>query len=113
VRRELAARLRARNDLDDGELAAIELVVSELVTNAICVARRSVVVRVCDQGDAVLVEVDDDGPGWPSIHRAGPDATSGRGLMIVDHLCDGCGAVEIDGSAKRVWASVPLPSRDP
>jgi anti-sigma regulatory factor (Ser/Thr protein kinase) len=96
---------------DEWDLASIQLVISELVTNASRVARTSVVVRVSLRGSEVLVEVDDDGPGWPTLREAGPGDVEGRGLTIVDRLSEEIGVVALHDGGKRVWASVHLPSR--
>jgi len=82
-----------------------ELVVSELVTNAVrastgpdgrpkynakkglpCVHLGLLSNRV-----HVLIEVWDQDPRMPVAAPAGPDDESGRGLMLVEALCERCG----------------------
>lgn len=109
VRHELKERL-ADEHVDATDLASVQLVISELVTNASRAAQSSVVVRVSVRGSSVLVEVDDDGPGWPTVREATPEDTAGRGLTIVDHLSETVGVVPIDDGGKRVWACVNVPS---
>jgi len=67
----------------------VELVVSELVTNAIRHARTPFTVSLEWDGCRLQGDVIDIGPGTPSIDRA-PDTsqTGGRGLYLVDELVD-------------------------
>jgi anti-sigma regulatory factor (Ser/Thr protein kinase) len=113
LRHAVADRLAAEH-LDEWDLNSVQLVLSELVANASRAARTSVVVRVSKRGSKVLVEVEDDGPGWPSVRDAAPEDAAGRGLTIVDDLSEEVGVVPLDQDGervgKRVWACVPLPS---
>jgi anti-sigma regulatory factor (Ser/Thr protein kinase) len=84
------ARQQAREALSRwglGEHADLaELIVSELVTNAI--RHGDGVIRVCvsyAQGD-LRVDVHDDGAGRPGGRRATPDDESGWGLALLDGL---------------------------
>jgi PAS domain S-box-containing protein len=81
------------------------LMVSELCTNAVKVASGApggVVLRAWDDGDALVVEVHDDGEGFgarpePADDRLpDPDALDGRGLFLVRALADD---VHIDSGA--------------
>ena len=87
-----------------------ELVVSELVTNAVEHARRdSVRVTVTRLGDdRVQVAVVDLSWKHPEIRPAGADEESGRGLEIVDALSGGRWGVEPLPWGKRVWAECAL-----
>jgi anti-sigma regulatory factor (Ser/Thr protein kinase) len=119
------ARLHARNVMYEWGLATIadsvELVVSELVTNAVCASTgsdgrpvygaktglSSVRLRLFSDRTHVLIEVWDQDPGMPISKAARPDDESGRGLMLVEGLCDrwGCGA-STSGNGKLVWAEL-------
>jgi anti-sigma regulatory factor (Ser/Thr protein kinase) len=77
------------------------LVVSELVTNAVMHGQGPIRLRLqLDAGD-VRGEVIDAGCGFEhELREAGPDATSGRGLLIVDRLTTRWGVHE---STTHVW----------
>ena len=82
------------------------LLTSELVTNAVRHARTEVVVTLCDAGVGVRIEVTDDAPGTPVLGRPDVDATSGRGLSLVNHVADSWGVVRHPGDGKTVWLEV-------
>jgi anti-sigma regulatory factor (Ser/Thr protein kinase) len=68
-------------------------------------------VDVTVQSDGVVrVEVVDRGPGVPMTREAPPDAPSGRGLHIVEHICDRWG-VHVVGDGKCVWCEVDMGDR--
>ena len=98
-----------RGSLDAETLEAVQLVVSELVTNAIrhsgVAAEDTILLRVAVLGDSVLTEVSDTGSGFraPSLHTPGGIA-GGLGLFLVDHLADRWGVSTEDGT--RVWAEI-------
>ena len=82
------AREQARKALfgwglgEHAELA--ELIVSELVTNAIRHGDGPIQVRISYDGGDLRVEVHDDGPGRPVRRQATADDESGRGLALLD-----------------------------
>ena len=77
------------------------LVVSELVTNAVMHGQGAIRLRLqVDAGD-LRGEVIDDGGGFEhELRAAGPSATSGRGLLIVDRLTNRWGVHE---GTTHVW----------
>jgi serine phosphatase RsbU (regulator of sigma subunit)/anti-sigma regulatory factor (Ser/Thr protein kinase) len=82
---------------------AARLVISELVTNAISQGEGTVRITLEAADDALLVEVFDTGHRLPSLDDPAADATSGRGLRLVDTLSDEWGVrEELEG--KTVWA---------
>jgi anti-sigma regulatory factor (Ser/Thr protein kinase) len=91
----------------------VELIVSELVTNAIRAAGLSydggltAVVRLWLVSDlhCVLIRVWDPDTQMPARRDAGPDEESGRGLMLVEHLCSEWGAYRKAGG-KVVWVVI-------
>src|SRR3954447_20962045 len=100
LRQELAARV------DDETTADLVLAVSELATNAVKHAATPFEVAVETDG-IVRVEVEDRSPQPLVPGGAGPTATSGRGLGIVEQVCDRWG-VHITGDAKCVWCERDL-----
>lgn len=86
----------------------VQLIVSELVTNAI--RARSATVRVTLQlvGRRLAIRVGDEAPGWPEQRSAGIHDTTGRGLPLVSALSASWG-VAMAVSGKVVWAELDLP----
>jgi anti-sigma regulatory factor (Ser/Thr protein kinase) len=79
----------------------MELVTSELVTNAMVHGRRGSIGVEVDAEDEVIVTVSNTGPAQaiPPIEEwraASPVAPSGRGLGIVRRLCDDVAVLEMD-----------------
>ncbi|HEX6877801.1 MAG TPA: SpoIIE family protein phosphatase [Nocardioidaceae bacterium] len=82
---------------------AVLLVVSELVTNAVRQGDGQVRVSLEAEDDSVLVEVFDSGHRLPTLSDFPVDATGGRGLHLIDTVCEDWGVrEELDG--KSVWA---------
>ncbi|WAL71227.1 SpoIIE family protein phosphatase [Kitasatospora sp. YST-16] len=83
-----------------------ELLSSELVTNAIRHTDRDAMFTARlyqEHGRARLrVEVEDESDLWPTRRTPGEQASSGRGLMLVEALADTWG-VEPRGTGKRMW----------
>jgi len=81
-----------------------ELVISELVTNALRHGLGDIVVRtsVAD-GHLLQVSVTDSGPELPALQPVEPDRVGGVGLRIVDRLASEWGVAPFPGG-KTVWA---------
>ncbi|MEV0779997.1 SpoIIE family protein phosphatase [Streptomyces sp. NPDC050428] len=87
-----------------------ELMVSELVTNAVRHARiRHVGLRLVRNG-ALLCEVSDDEPAPASLLDATADDESGRGLRVVSRLARGWGSSS-SAHGKTVWFEQALVGR--
>lgn len=84
-----------------------ELMVSELVTNAIQHATRPVTLRLV-RTSVLRCEVGDDSPLLPRARRAGPEDERGRGLQIVARCAERWGATRL-GAGKVVWFEQRLP----
>ena len=103
ARQRVADALEARNL--DAAVVAASLVVSELATNAVLHARTPYEVRMELGQDVVRIEVH-DGVGRPPVRRYFSDeATSGRGLRLVEELSVAWG-VDLKGKGKTVWAEM-------
>lgn len=86
---------------------AAELVVSELVTNALRHAQSTVGLRLRLGQDALFVEVSDSDTRLPRLTRATPDDEHHRGLYLVEAMADRWGTRPTpDG--KVVWAELTL-----
>jgi anti-sigma regulatory factor (Ser/Thr protein kinase) len=101
---------RARRFVHD-ELAALgvpdpsanaELVVSELVTNAVVHAGTDITLRVLPDDAGARVEVADGSTVMPGLRIANSRSHSGRGLVLVEHFASAWG-VERLTSGKIVW----------
>ena len=91
---------------DDGTEVA-QLLLTELVSNAVRHSDLSIGVRVELQGSDLRVEVSDNSHRMPVLGRVGADATSGRGLFLVDTLSRAWGVDTLD-QGKTVWFEVDL-----
>ncbi|MFJ5231486.1 ATP-binding protein [Kitasatospora sp. NPDC088391] len=93
------------------ETAADVLVtVSELLTNAHRHAHSDANLVLTWDGSCLYVSVHDDSPRLPHPREAGRDATSGRGMALVDALADDWSA-RADGHGKTVTACFHRPGR--
>ncbi|MFJ6214091.1 SpoIIE family protein phosphatase [Streptomyces sp. NPDC092296] len=113
---ELRAELRdAVSRWGVGDLAdTTELLASELVTNALVHTDRDAMVtaRLYRDGQGPVrlrFEVEDESDQWPRRRTPGEQASSGRGLMLVEALADSWG-VEPRGSGKRMWFELTAPT---
>ncbi|MGW4029900.1 SpoIIE family protein phosphatase [Streptomyces sp. NPDC004838] len=98
--RRLARRALARWGLE--ELSdSVELLVSEVVTNAVRYAERPVTLRLL-RTDVLRCEVGDDSPQLPRQRKARDTDEGGRGLFLVNRLARRWGATRLS-SGKVVW----------
>ncbi len=101
VRRELREFLRHRSGPE--RIEAAELLVSELVTNALIHTRHGAVVTATATPAALRVEVQDFEADLPAPYVPNADdGTHGRGLILVRSLADAWG-VEARALGKVVW----------
>jgi hypothetical protein len=127
------ARLHAKNILHEWRLEAladtVELLVSEIVTNAVRASAEHSRLRqdpgqtigvptvrlwLTSNGHRVLIQVWDPDDRAPAPETAGLAAESGRGLLLVDTLSSqwGCFAPD-DQNGKIVWALCVADAQDP
>ena len=99
-------RSTVANYLPMTELETVELLTSEVVTNAVIHAGSSPVVEVAAEGGTVRVSVEDHDPAWPMPQAVSEDATSGRGMGLVDTMADAWGVEKVVDRGKRVWFEV-------
>ncbi len=90
-----------------GTLDTVELLVSELVTNAVIHARSTADVAVVLHRDSIRVEVGDTSDVMPKPRTAAANEPSGRGLELVAKLATAWGVEQRDDGGKVVWFEVP------
>jgi anti-sigma regulatory factor (Ser/Thr protein kinase) len=101
---------------DQDVVGTAELMISELVTNALRVRvprDRQVGVRIRhSEADGLLrLEVSDAGTGVPEVRAPGEDETSGRGLLLVESLAHRWGVKKrACGIGKTVWVELKAPA---
>jgi anti-sigma regulatory factor (Ser/Thr protein kinase) len=93
--------VRAR-DLSDRQLGDLDLLVSEIVTNAVRHAGTDIEVAVHCRSDTIAVEVRDFGPGVPEPRAAPAGAVGGWGLQLLRSIAARWGVVDAD-PGKVVW----------
>ena len=92
--------------VDDGVVSTVELLTSEVVTNAIVHARSGPQLAVEVDEDKVRVAVRDSSPDVPVRKLGAVDDLSGRGVIIVEELAAAWGVERERNGAKRVWFEV-------
>ncbi len=85
-----------------------ELLVSELVTNAIKYANGEVMLRLILEPDTLVCEVHDSSPALPRVLQVDKDAENGRGLHVVSQMASRWG-VRRTATGKVVWCEQPVP----
>ena len=91
----------------DDPIDTVQLMVSELVTNAVLHGRSRADVAVILTSDVVRVEVHDDGEELPSPRQASPRDVTGRGLDLVSKLASDWGVRPDLKGGKAVWFEIP------
>lgn len=104
-----AARRALRDQLaawgaDELDFVATQAL-TELATNAVIHAHTEFTVTIVWSGDLLRVAVQDGSLKLPRQRGYAVDATTGRGLALVDRLCQSWG-VDRDGAGKTVWFEV-------
>ncbi|HVM27715.1 MAG TPA: ATP-binding protein [Mycobacteriales bacterium] len=92
----------ARLGLDEARCDDALLLTSELVTNAVLHGRSEVCLEVAVRNGVVRFSVADENSRHPTPVTEDPDALDGRGLALVEALCERWG-VEDRPMGKAVW----------
>ncbi len=87
-------------------VSTAELVVTELVTNAVLHAEAPIVVRISRTDAGARLEVEDGGRELPIAPPLNPHSMTGRGLALVTASTAGWGVEPAAGGRKTVWAEV-------
>ncbi|MER5226223.1 SpoIIE family protein phosphatase [Streptomyces flaveus] len=93
-------------DLDEAAFTT-ELVVSELVTNAIRYGERPIRLRLIHDADTLICEVSDANHTAPHLRRAKTFDEGGRGLLLVAQLTQRWGS-RYTPEGKTIWAELTL-----
>ncbi|MFC8825324.1 ATP-binding protein [Streptomyces sp. NPDC057137] len=105
ARRVTAAVLGEAGVRDSDTISTVQLLVSEIVTNAIVHGdANSVSFRItCDTAGEALIEVDDHSSGAPEVREAGPEDEGGRGMRLVTYFARDWGR-----KGTCTWCTVPV-----
>jgi anti-sigma regulatory factor (Ser/Thr protein kinase) len=93
-----------------GAAPTVELLVCELVTNAMLHAGSSVDLRLLRRRERVRVEVTDSSTAPPRrrADRYASEAMGGRGIMLIEELADDWGVERVGSDGKVVWCEVVI-----
>ncbi len=95
VRQEMA-------QCDADKIATAELIISELVSNAVLHASTAIIIECLVANNQFRASVSDHDNTLPFVRQAGPSDVHGRGMKVVDALADDWGSLEIS-TGKSVW----------
>lgn len=94
----------------------VQLVISELVTNAVRAGSPRIGISLGLKGKHILLQVTDHAVGWPEQRETGLAEPGGRGLPLVNALSASWGVRAArsgsngDPTGKVVWAELPVPT---
>ncbi|MEU4086230.1 ATP-binding protein [Streptomyces aureus] len=110
------ARRLATAQLGDWGLEGLadpaELLVSELVTNALRHTRGPLRLNLCVRESSLRCEVEDTDPTCPVRRDADPDAEGGRGTVLLDLLAGAWGSTQVP-TGKTIWFEISIPGPAP
>ncbi|MBC7290793.1 MAG: ATP-binding protein [Actinotalea sp.] len=114
IRRGRSFAVRAAQDLGVGPatLAVVELLASELVTNAVKFGGEDGVVRVrvCADGAFLRMEVTDGSRVPPTVDTGRPAHLGGHGMKLVERLAHDWGVTRDAAGGKTVWLTLAFDS---
>lgn len=107
------------HELGPEEMVALELIVSELVTNAVQHGSGEVTLQLAPTEGGIRIGVHDHGGGVPAPRVVTARSTGGRGLQLVESLSSDWGVAPTRDRGKTVWAQMftglgerPVPARE-
>jgi anti-sigma regulatory factor (Ser/Thr protein kinase) len=108
--RRFARDVLTRHGADEEALERADLLVSELVTNAVVHAGTPVSLSVAVVDGTAHVEVQDGGAGevTPRNPGDGPGRPGGYGLWLVESLSDSWGVERSHPIGKKIWLRLSL-----
>jgi anti-sigma regulatory factor (Ser/Thr protein kinase) len=85
-----------------------ELLVSELVTNAVCACRpaETLCLRLLADRERLVIEVWDQSAGLPSARPVDDESPGGRGLTVVEAIASRWGCERFSADLKVVWCEL-------
>lgn len=86
-----------------------QILVTELVANAVAHAGTPLHVSLQERDAGVRIVVGDESPIPPTMGSPGLEDTGGRGLRLIDAVSSAWGHRRMDG-VKRVWADLSVPA---
>jgi anti-sigma regulatory factor (Ser/Thr protein kinase) len=86
----------------------LQLVASELATNAVAHARTPLALTLSRVDESVLLVVEDSSASMPVPRSPGAEDVGGRGLLLVAALSQDWGTRTDGRGRKSVWASFPI-----
>lgn len=107
ARRWTVAQAAAAGLTDADAAAVLELLSSEVITNAVRHGEGEIVVNVVRNGTSLRVAVTDAGDGRPAAARPEDDAVTGRGMLLVAALSEAWGVEHHPSGGTCVWFTVP------
>lgn len=111
IQRDLIALATSAGTASEGDINACEMIVSELIGNAVRHAPGSLSMSVSIDETGVWLHLIDEGPGF-EFHSALPDdlwAESGRGLFLISALARSVQAERLPGRGSYIRVCLPLP----
>jgi anti-sigma regulatory factor (Ser/Thr protein kinase) len=107
--RHWALRLARVHGVDEHACSTVELLTSELATNAVrhTVDSEAMTVSVHVTPERFVVSVRDDDPMPPTLRHPPAGAPGGRGVALVDRLAAEWGVQDEGPQGKSVWFAVP------
>ncbi|MFE4826716.1 ATP-binding protein [Streptomyces sp. NPDC056672] len=108
--RRMACQRLSRWQLDKGDVDAVGVLLSELVTNAFAYGDGPTVgVQVTLAYESLLINVHDGSPTVPKTRVAELDDESGRGLLIVHYLvAERSGDLSVSDDGMSISCRIPL-----
>lgn len=108
--RRWAVRQAARAHADAEASRTLELLTSEVLTNAVVHTRahRRIALHAECRDDCVRVAVTDPDPTLPLVRPGSPVRAGGNGMRIVDALASRWGVELHPGRGKTVWFETPV-----
>jgi anti-sigma regulatory factor (Ser/Thr protein kinase) len=106
ARRWTVAQATAAGLADEDAAAVLELLSSEVITNAVRHGQGEVVVSVVRDGATLRIAVTDGGNGVPAPREAADDAVTGRGMLLVAALSESWGVEHHPTGGTCVWFTV-------
>jgi CheY-like chemotaxis protein len=83
-----------------------QLVVSELVTNALLHAGSRCELGIAFRSGSLRIEIRDRGSGGPEVRAADSESEHGRGLLLVSAMTSAWGTEPLEPGGKVVWAEL-------